>query len=122
MLALKQLCTTQENLYDRPTTSEMRRLFTPLLALPARTTENPSQAVALRGLPSEDRERALTQYLTALWENADGKLVGYALLAQPGTSLTFQVHPQAQGQGIEAKMLAWGLAQAQLIAQTRGAH
>jgi ribosomal protein S18 acetylase RimI-like enzyme len=41
-------------------------------------------------------------------------------MAQPGSILTFQVHPQAQGQGIEAEILAWGLAQTQLIARTRG--
>jgi mycothiol synthase len=44
----------------------------------------------------------------------------YALLAQPGSSLTFQVHPQAQSQSIEAEILAWGLAQMQRIAQAQG--
>jgi mycothiol synthase len=63
----------------------------------------------------------LTQRFTALWEDANGQLVACALIAQPGCSLTFQVHPQAQGQGIEAEILAWGLAQAQLIAGTQGA-
>ena len=44
-----------------------------------------------------------------------------ALIAQPGSSLTFQIHPQAQGQSIEAEILAWGLAQMRLITQARGA-
>jgi hypothetical protein len=58
--------------------------------------------------------------MTVLWEDASGQLVACALIAQPGSSLTFQVHPQAQGQSIEAAAPAWGLAQVQLIAQARG--
>lgn len=121
VLALKQLCTTPQNLYDRPTTGEMRRLLAPLAELTTRTIEKPSWQEALRGMSQEQRHRALTQRLTALWENASGQLVAYALIAQPGSSLTFQVHPEAQGQGLEADVLGWGLAQMQLITQTRGA-
>jgi mycothiol synthase len=121
MLALKQLCTTPQNIYDRPTTSDLRWLFTPLTELTTLPSEKQSWQEALRGMSSENRQRALTQRLTALWEDAGGQLVAYALMAQPGCILTFQVHPQAQGQGIEAEILAWGLAQTQLIAQTRGA-
>ena len=120
ILALKQLCTTPEILYDRPTTGEMRRLLAPLAEPTTRTSEQPSQAEALRVMSPEQRHRALTQRLTALWEDASGQLMAYALIAQPGSSLTFQVHPQAQGQGIEETILAWGLAQMQLIAQARG--
>jgi GNAT superfamily N-acetyltransferase len=75
---------------------------------------------ALRGMSPEHRQQALTQRLTALWEDASGQLLGYALMAQPGSSLTFQVHPEAQGQGIEEEILAWGLTQMQAIAQARG--
>jgi mycothiol synthase len=120
VLALKQLCTTPQNLYDRPTTGEMRRLLAPLAELTTRTSEKPSRAEAFRGMSPEHRHRALTQRLTALWEDASGRLVAYALIAQPGSSLTFQVHPQAQGQGIEEEAMAWGLAQMQLIARARG--
>ncbi len=120
ILALKQLCTTPENLYDRPTPGELRQLLAPLAERTTPTHEKPSWAEALRGLAPEQRHRVLTQRLTALWEDASGQLVAYALIAQPGSSLTFQVHPQAQGQGIEAAALAWGLAQMQLIAQARG--
>lgn len=120
MLALKQLCTTPQNVFDRPTTSDLRRLFTPFIELTARANDKPSWQEALRGMSSENRHRALTQRFTALWEDANGQLVACALIAQPGCSLTFQVHPQAQGQGVEAEILAWGLAQTQLIAQTRG--
>src|SRR5437868_1445856 len=97
MLALKQLCTTPQNLYDRPTTGEMRRLLAPSSELTTRTSEKPSWQEAIRGMPPEHRYRALTQRLTALWEDASGQLVAYALIAQPGSSLTFQVHPQARG-------------------------
>ncbi|HLZ56929.1 MAG TPA: GNAT family N-acetyltransferase [Ktedonosporobacter sp.] len=121
MLALKQLCTTPQNIYDRPTTSDLRWLFAPFTELTTLPSEKQSWQEALRGMSSENRQRALTQRLTALWEDAGGQLVAYALMAQPGCILTFQVHPQAQGQGIEAEILAWGLAQTQLIAQTRGA-
>jgi mycothiol synthase len=71
-------------------------------------------------MSSEDRHRALTQRLTALWEDGSGQLVAYALIAHPGCALTFQVHPQVQGQGLETEILAWGLAQTQLIARTLG--
>jgi ribosomal protein S18 acetylase RimI-like enzyme len=121
MLALKQLCTTPEIVYDRPTTSEMRRLLAPLAEPTMRMSEEHSRAEALRGMSPEQRHRVLTQRLTALWEDASGQLVAYALIAQPGSSLTFQVHPEAQGQGLEADALGWGLAQMQLIAQARGA-
>ncbi len=120
MLALKQLCTTPQNVYDRPTTDEMRRLFIPSIELTARANDKPSWQAALRGMSSEDKHRALTQRFTELWEDANGQLVACALIAQPGCSLTFQIHPQAQGQGVETEILAWGLAQTQLIAQTRG--
>src|SRR5690348_15789811 len=121
VLALKQLCTTPENLYDRPTTGEMRRLLVPFAEPTTRTSEKPSRAEALRGLSQEQRHCALTQRLTALWEDASGQLMAYALIAQPGSSLTFQIHPEAQGLGLEAEALDWGLAQMQLIAQARGA-
>jgi mycothiol synthase len=120
ILALKQLCTTPQNIYDRPTTSDLRRLYTPFPELTAHAHDEQSWQEALRGMSLEDRQRALTQRLTALWEDAGGQLVAYALMAQPGCVLTFQVHPQAQGQDLEAEILAWGLAQTQLIAQTRG--
>ncbi|HZR41129.1 MAG TPA: GNAT family N-acetyltransferase [Ktedonobacteraceae bacterium] len=120
ILALKQLCITPQNVYDRPTTSDLRQLFTPFIELTAGVNENSSWQEALQGMPSEDRYRALTQRFTALWEDANSRLVAFALIAQPGCSLTFQVHPQAQGQGVEAGILAWGLVQAQLIVQTRG--
>ena len=120
ILALKQLCTTPQNIYDRPTTGEMRRLFTHFMGLTARANDRQSWQEASRGMSSEDRYRAQTQRLTALWEDANGQLVACALIAQPGCSRTFQVHPQAQGQDLEAEILAWGLAQTQLIAQTRG--
>jgi ribosomal protein S18 acetylase RimI-like enzyme len=120
ILALSQVCTIPQTLYDRPTTSDLRRLLAPVPG-PAMTTKSePAWQEALRGMSPEQRHRILTQRLTALWENASGQLVAYALIAQPGSSLAFQVHPEAQGQGIEAAILGWGLAQMQLIAQARG--
>jgi ribosomal protein S18 acetylase RimI-like enzyme len=98
----------------------MRRLLAPLAEPTTRTIEMHSRAEGLLGMSQEQRHRALTQRLTALWEDARGQLVAYALIAQPGSSLDFQVHPEAQGQGIEETILAWGLAQMQLIAQARG--
>lgn len=121
MLALKQLCTTPQNIYDRPTISDLRQLFVPFIDVTTGASDKQSWQQALRGLSLENRQRAATQRFTALWEDASGQLVAYALVAQPGCILTFQVHPQAQGQGIEAEILAWGLAQAQLIAGTQGA-
>lgn len=109
MLALNQLCTIPQNLYDRPTTSDLRRLLAPLAE--PRTPEASAR---------EEVWQRMTQHMTALWEDASGQLVAYALIAQPGSSLAFQVHPEAQGQGLEAEILAWGLAQMQTIVQARG--
>ena len=121
MLALKQFCATPQNIYDRPTTSDLRRLFVPFIEFTAHAQDQRSWQEALRDKSSEDRHRALTQRLTTLWEDASDQLVAYALIAQPGCALTFEIHPQVQGQGLEAEILAWGLAQMQLIARTRGA-
>ncbi len=109
ILELKQQCTTAQNLYDRPTVSDLRHLLAPL----------PEPRIS-GTLSREEAWREMTRQLTALWENASGQLVAYALIAQPGNSLTFQVHPQAQGLGLEAEILAWGLAQMQTIAQACG--
>lgn len=117
MLALKQLCTTPQNLYDRPTLSDLRGLFVPFLTP---THDQQSWAETFQGMSLENRYRAATQQLTALWEDEGGQLMAYALIAQPGRSLTAQIHPQARGQGLEAKLLAWGLTQMLRIAQTRG--
>jgi mycothiol synthase len=118
VLALKQICTTAQNIYDMPTTSDLRRL---LAALPEPLMgDKLSWEEVRRGMSPEHALRAFTQRLTALWEDASGHLVAYALIAQPGSSLTFQIRPEAQGQGIEAEILAWGLAQMLAIAQARG--
>ena len=68
----------------------------------------------------EHAQRAITQHMTALWEDTSGTLLAYALIAQPGSSLTFNIHPRAQGHGSEAEILAWGLEQMQAIVQARG--
>ena len=73
MLALKQLCTTPQNIYDRPTTSDLRWLLAPLTELTTLPSEKQSWQEALRGMSSETRQRALTQRLTALWEDAGGQ-------------------------------------------------
>jgi hypothetical protein len=120
VLALKQVCTTPQNIYDRPTFSELRRLLAPIAERTARTSEKPSWQEALQGMSPESRHRAATQRLTALWEDRSGQLVAYALIMQPGGSLTFQIHPAVQGQGLAAEILAWGLEQTQAIVQARG--
>jgi hypothetical protein len=73
VLALKQLCTTPEILYDRPTTGEMRRLLAPLAEVTMRTSEEQSWQEAIRGMSPEHRQCALTQRLTTLWEDASGQ-------------------------------------------------
>src|SRR5579863_1287196 len=122
ILALKQICTIPQTLYDRPTISDLRRLLAPMSGPITATRSESKQAWerALRGMSPEHRQRALTQRLTALWEDAGGRLLAYAVIAQPGSSLAFQVHPEVQGQGLEAKILMWGLEQMQAMARVRG--
>ena len=118
ILDLKQTCTTPENLYDAPTPSELRTLLTPL---PQRDAgERPLWEEEQGRVTGHLRRRALTQQATMLWEEADGSLVAYALIAPPSTVLIFQVHPQARGSGLEAQILAWAMARVQEQARQRG--
>src|SRR5579864_3249179 len=109
IIALKQVCTTAQNLYDAPTVSELRALLAPLPQNPtaARSPWEDAQGTVIRHL----YRRAMTQRTTALWEEADGWLMAYALFAFPGTILTFQVHPQARGSGLETEILVWAMEQ-----------
>lgn len=120
LLALKQRCATPQTMYDSPTVSDLRQLLLPLAIQNAHTQNEQTWWQALEALSPAQRQRALTQHLTALWEDAGGNLLAYALIAQPGSSLTLQVHPQARGQGIETAILTWGLAQMQFMVQRRG--
>jgi hypothetical protein len=120
VLALKQLCTLPQTIYDPPTISDLLRLLAPLPEPLTALSEKRSEEQAFREMSPEQRQRVLTQRLTALWEDKSRTLLAYALIAQPGSSLTSQVHPEAQWQGLEAEILAWGLAQMQAIAQARG--
>src|SRR5947208_10501920 len=105
IIALKQICTTAQNMYDAPTISDLRVLLAPLSLHPtaARPPWEDEQGTVERHL----NRRAMTQQATMLWEEADGRLLAYALFAFPGTILTFQVHPHTQGSGLETEILAW---------------
>jgi mycothiol synthase len=117
-LELKRACATPENLYDAPTLSELRTLLTPFPQRPA--AEKPPWEDEQGRVIGHLRRRALTQRATMLWEETDGSLVAYALIAPPSTVLTFQVHPQARGSGLEAQVLAWALERMQEQARQRG--
>ena len=118
ILDLKRACTTPENLYDTPTLSELRALLAPLPQDPAaaRPPWEDEQGRVIGHL----RRRARTQQATMLWVEADGRLLAYALMAPPSTVLTFQVHPQARGSGLEAQILAWAMARVQEQTRRRG--
>ena len=105
ILSLKRICTTAQNRYDAPTISDLRALLAPLAPdlTTARRPREYEQGVVERHLDW----RAMTQRATALWEEADGRLLAYALCAFPGTILTFQVHPRAHGSGLETEIFAW---------------
>src|SRR3989442_3398627 len=118
ILDLKRTCTTPENMYDAPTISTLSTLLAPL-----------PQGEAAERPPWEDEQgrvighlhrRAMTQRATMLWEEADGRLLAYALVAAPSTVLTFQVHPQARDSGLETQILTWAIAGAQEQARRRG--
>jgi ribosomal protein S18 acetylase RimI-like enzyme len=112
ILEVKRACTTPQNLYDRPTVSTLRDLLTPVP--PPTGTKLPWQDEQGRLIPPLS-QRALTQQATALWEE-DGRLLAYALLLVPSLVLTFQVHPQARGSGVEGQILTW--AEEQLHAES----
>jgi mycothiol synthase len=118
ILELKRVCATPENLYDAPTLSELRTLLTPLPQMDA--AERPAWEDEQGRVIGDLYRRAMTQRSTMLWKETDGSLVAYALMAPPSTVLTFQVHPQARGSGLEAQVLAWANAEAQEQARRRG--
>ncbi len=115
---LKRACAIPENIYDTPTFSELRALLAPL-----------PQDTAAERPPWEDEQgraighlhrRAMAQQATMLWEENDGRLLAYALVAPPSTVLTFQVHPQARGSDLETQILTWAITGAQEQARRRG--
>ena len=63
---------------------------------------------------------------TCLWEDAGGKLIGFALLSisEPGEvtdgSLWFRVHPEARCGDVEAAAVAWGETRMREVAKERG--
>jgi len=118
ILDLKRTCTTPENIYDTPIFSELRALLAPLPQDPAvgRPPWEDKQGRAIRHL----HRRALAQQATMLWEENDGRLLAYALVAPPSTVLTFQVHPQARDSGLETQILTWAITGAQEQARRRG--
>src|SRR2546421_4398993 len=118
ILELKRACATPENLYDAPTLSELRTLLTPFPQLDAaeRSPWEDGQGRVVRHL----YRRAMTQQSTMLWEETGGSLLAYALMAPSSTVLTFQVHPQARGSGLEMQVLAWVIEEAQEQARRRG--
>ncbi len=118
ILGLKRACTTPENMYDAPTLSELRALLAPFPQDPA--AERPPWEDEQGRVIGHLYRRARTQQAAMLWVEAVGRLVAYALIAPPSTVLTFQVHPQARGSGLEAQMLAWAIARAQEQARQCG--
>ncbi|MEG4286855.1 GNAT family N-acetyltransferase [Microcoleus sp. A006_D1] len=73
--------------------------------------------------PSRDLARDI-----CLWEDASGKLIGFALLSisEPGEvidgSLWFRVHPDARCGDVEAAAVAWGETRMHEVAQEWGAR
>ncbi len=118
ILDLKRACTTPENMYDTPTISELRMLLAPVLQGPA--TERPPWIDAQGGVIRHLHRWAMTQQATMLWEEADGRLLAYALIAPPSTVLIFQVHPQARGSGLKTQILTWALEGMQAQARQHG--
>src|SRR6266849_2363187 len=118
ILALKRVCTTAQNMYDAPTVSDLRALLAPLTPDP--TAARPPWEDAQGKVKRHLHRQAMTQRATALWEEADGQLLAYALFAFPGTILTFQVHSHAQGSGLETEILGWAMGRMCEVAQARG--
>lgn len=56
---------------------------------------------------------------TRLWADASGCLAGFAIVQGPWGTLDFGVSPAARAAGLEAEIMAWGMARAQAIAGRR---
>jgi len=118
ILDLKRVCTTPENIYDAPTISELRVLLAPLPQDPA--AERPLWEDEQGRVTGHLYRRAMAQQATMLWEEADGRLLAYALIAPPSLVLTFQVSPQAHGSGLETQILTWAGERVSAEARRRG--
>lgn len=44
-----------------------------------------------------------------LWEDEQGRLVGYAIAQKPFWTLDYFAHPAARAEGLEERILAWGM-------------
>lgn len=71
--------------------------------------------------PSVDKARDLR-----LWEDADGKLIGFGQLSIPESGeeissfLWFRVHPMARGNDLEKQIVAWAEGRMREVSQERG--
>lgn len=71
--------------------------------------------------PSVDQARDLR-----LWEDADGKLIGFGFLwiTEPSETidgyLSFYLHPSARGSNLETQIIGWGEERMQFVRQERG--
>ena len=64
--------------------------------------------------------RPAIQANTRLWEDADGQLVGFAIV-DACNNLLFEVAPQAAGGDVEPQMIAWGVECIRHAGRERGA-
>jgi mycothiol synthase len=57
---------------------------------------------------------------TCLWEDAAGRLIGFAILYVTYNKLLFEVAPWVTGGDVEAQMIAWGMERMQQAGHGRG--
>jgi mycothiol synthase len=94
-------------LIDRPCadTADLEAMIDLLIAArPAERIADYPSVVDLREMLGTPEGRANTR----LWEGADGRLAGFAIVRATYGSLLFEVAPWAIGSDVTAQMIAWG--------------
>ncbi|HEU5200371.1 MAG TPA: GNAT family N-acetyltransferase [Ktedonobacterales bacterium] len=83
--------------------SDMQRIYDLVQAFPAESFHVVDLPYRLCSPSAQVPENA------RLWEDEQGRLLGYAIAQQPFWTLDYCVHPAARAEGLEERILAWGL-------------
>ncbi len=83
--------------------SDMQRIYELVQAFPAENFHVVDLPYRLCSPSAQEPENA------RLWEDEQGQLLGYAIAQQPFWTLDYCAHPAARAEGLEERILAWGL-------------
>ncbi len=83
--------------------SDMQRIYDLVQAFPAENFHVVDLPYRLCSPSAQEPENV------RLWEDEQSRLLGYAIAQQPFWALDYFAHPAARAEGLEERILAWGL-------------